>query len=201
MSIKYKLINEPQGFSATEQIMFNRGISTSDFGNYIYTSDEDINDYKLLNLHQLMRAETALAKALEQKKKICIIVDSDCDGFTSAALLINYLFQIDKEAVEERIDWLIHEGKQHGLADHIDNILTKDYGLVIVPDAGSNDLLEHKALAKNHIDCLILDHHDVDIENFDIESYEDAIIINNQLCDYPNKDLSGAGVVYQFCRY
>lgn len=201
MSIKYKLINEPQGFSATEQIMFNRGIPTSDFGNYIYTSDEDVNDYKLLNLHQLMRAETALAKALEQKKKICIIVDSDCDGFTSAALLINYLFQIDKEAVEERIDWLIHEGKQHGLADHIDNILTKDYGLVIVPDAGSNDLLEHKALAKNHIDCLILDHHDVDIENFDIESYEDAIIINNQLCDYPNKDLSGAGVVYQFCRY
>ena len=29
----------------------------------------------------------------------------------------------------------------------------------------------------------------------------DAICINNQLSDYPNKDLSGAGVVWQFCRY
>ena len=31
--------------------------------------------------------------------------------------------------------------------------------------------------------------------------YEDACIINNQLCDYPTKSLSGAGVVYKLCSY
>lgn len=30
---------------------------------------------------------------------------------------------------------------------------------------------------------------------------EFAVIINNQLSDYPNKELSGVGVVWQFCRY
>ena len=30
---------------------------------------------------------------------------------------------------------------------------------------------------------------------------EDAIIINNQLSDYPNKELSGVWVTWQFCRY
>ena len=26
------------------------------------------------------------------------------------------------------------------------------------------------------------------------------VIINNQICKYPNKDLSGAGVTWQICR-
>ena len=30
---------------------------------------------------------------------------------------------------------------------------------------------------------------------------EDAIVINNQLSDYPNKELSGVGIVWQFCRF
>ena len=29
----------------------------------------------------------------------------------------------------------------------------------------------------------------------------DAICLNNQLSNYPNKDFSGAGIVWQFCRY
>ena len=28
-----------------------------------------------------------------------------------------------------------------------------------------------------------------------------AIVVNNQLCDYPTKSLSGVGVVYKFCQY
>ena len=29
----------------------------------------------------------------------------------------------------------------------------------------------------------------------------DACVINNQLCDYPTKSLSGVGMVYKFCSY
>ncbi len=29
---------------------------------------------------------------------------------------------------------------------------------------------------------------------------EDAVIVNNQLSDYPNKELSGVGVTYKFCK-
>ena len=68
-------------------------------------------------------------------------------------------------------------------------------GLVILPDSSSNDYEYHKRLHDAGVGILVLDHHDAD----KISEY--AIIINNQLSDYPNKDLSGAGVTWQFCRY
>ena len=64
-----------------------------------------------------------------------------------------------------------------------------------MPDAGSNDYEAHTALKSKGIKTIILDHHLAD------EVSKDAVVINNQLSDYPNKDLSGVGVVYQFCRY
>ena len=42
---------------------------------------------------------------------------------------------------------------------------------------------------------LVIDHHEADIIS------ENACIINNQLCDYPTKSLSGVGMVYKFCSY
>jgi single-stranded-DNA-specific exonuclease len=45
------------------------------------------------------------------------------------------------------------------------------------------------------MDVLILDHHNA-------HPYTpDACLINNQTCDYPNKGLSGVGIVYKFCCY
>lgn len=44
---------------------------------------------------------------------------------------------------------------------------------------------------------VILDHHEVD----DLKVAPLTTIINNQLCDYPNKNFCGAGVVWQFCRF
>lgn len=88
----------------------------------------------------------------------------------------------------------MHAGKQHGLSDCADYIIEQGYEFVIAPDSSSNDLQELHTLAEHGIHTLILDHHDCDTES------QDAIIINNQMCDYPNKSLSGAGVVYKFCQ-
>lgn len=60
---------------------------------------------------------------------------------------------------------------------------------------GSNDYAYHKKLKKQGRTVIVLDHHLAD------HISEDAIIINNQLSNYPNKELSGAGVVWQFCRF
>lgn len=42
---------------------------------------------------------------------------------------------------------------------------------------------------------LVIDHHEAEHVS------ENACIINNQLCDYPTKSLSGVGMVYKFCSY
>ena len=133
-----------------------------------------------------------LIRHVSQNDKIFIQVDSDCDGYTSAAILINYLNCLFPHFVQTKISYRIHDGKQHGL---LTDTIPNDIKLVIAPDSSSNDYTEHEELAKRGIDVLVLDHHEAE------EYSKFACVINNQMCDYPNKSLSGAGVVYKFCCY
>lgn len=89
----------------------------------------------------------------------------------------------------------MHSGKQHGLKDFIDKIQLKQYKLILCPDSASNDFEEHFRIKSYGGNTIVLDHHLAD------KISEDAIVINNQLSDYPNKELSGVGIVWQFCRF
>lgn len=118
------------------------------------------------------------------------------DGYTSSSILYLYIKNIFPEA---RLDYIIHEGKQHGLTDVVDEIIEKSgqIDLVICPDSSSNDEEQHLILEECGVPVLVLDHH---IQ--DTPTHSSAIIINNQTSsNYSNKQLTGAGVVYQFCRY
>ena len=193
--MKYELINKPnENFSTIQQILYNRGIAEKDILHYINLSDQDINSPLLLGEENLKNGLSCILHAISFKKKTLIIVDCDCDGYTSAALLINYLYKIFPTWTNNHLNWIMHSGKQHGLSDCIDKI-SNYYSLIICPDSSSNDYEYHYELFKKGIGVLVLDHHLAD----HISEY--AVIINNQLSDYPNKELSGVGVVWQFCKY
>ena len=193
--MKYKLIQPVnKDYTAIEQILANRGIKKEDFYNYINTTDENIHSYESFGKDVLWDGAKALIECIGANDKALVIVDSDCDGFTSSATLINYLYDLFPAWVNNNLSWFLHSGKQHGLND-VPSELLKDIKLVIVPDAGSNDYIEHKEYKAQGINILILDHHEAEWVS------PDAIVINNQLSDYPNKDMSGVGVVWQFCRY
>lgn len=193
--MKYKLINpiNPK-YNAIEQVLTNRGIKYEDIKPFLYTTDEDISSPLLLGTHTVMSGARVLLTRAILGHKTLVVVDADCDGYTSAALLINYLNDIAPSFVESRLEWFLHDSKQHGLSDCVDYILEHEYKLVILPDASSNDYEYHKILAENDIQVLVLDHHEAEYIS------PDAIVINNQLSNYPNKDLSGVGVTWQFCR-
>lgn len=194
--MKFQLINNDNIFSSTAaHILFNRGIAVEDMNHYLNTTDKDINDFLLLGENRLMAAARILVSVVECSKKTLIVVDSDCDGYTSAAILINYLYDLFPSWVTNHLEWYIHSGKQHGLSDCIDLILESDYSLVILPDSSSNDFDYHSKLKEKGIGVIVLDHHEAS------HLSENAIVINNQLSKYPNKSLSGAGVTWQFCRY
>lgn len=126
------------------------------------------------------------------KNKIYIQADSDTDGYTSAALLINYLYRIFPTIVTNNISYGVHDSKHHGI--NLGSI-PSNVKLVIAPDSSSNELEIHQQLAERGIHTIVLDHHEAEIE----ES-EPAIIVNNQTCNYKNKALSGVGIVYKFCK-
>ena len=194
--MRYQLIKPiNQNYSVIQQILTNRNIPIDKINNYLFTSDADVAPPEALGQNKLRQAAAALISTISKQGKTLVIVDSDCDGFTSSAILINYLHDFFPNQVETKLNYIFHEGKQHGLNDHILNILKQNYELVIIPDAGSNDSDECTCLFKQGAKIIVLDHHLCDIQN------PNAIVINNQLSDYPNKDFSGAGVVWQFCRY
>lgn len=183
-------------FSTTEQILFNRGIAPEDARHWLNTSDADINDYALLGLDRLKAAAHRLLTAIQENQKTLVIVDSDADGFCSSAILINYLHELFPYWVENYISWFIHGGKQHGLSDvNVEELSENNFSLVLTPDGSSEDYEYHLNFAKKGIDIIVLDHHEAKFVS------PNAIVINNQLCDYPNKQFCGAGVTWQFCRY
>lgn len=134
-----------------------------------------------------------LANCIRNNKPLFLQVDSDCDGFTSAAVFLNYLNRLFPSFVQNNVKYRLHEGKQHGL---IPDTIPSETGLVVAPDSSSNDYEVHEFLHETlGIDVLVLDHHEAD------RLSPHACVINNQLCDYPTKSLSGVGVVYKFCSY
>lgn len=118
-----------------EWLLTNRGIVKEDIFNYLNTTDEhDIVDYKLLGEQQLRAAAGAILKAIYDEEKALLVVDCDCDGYTSAAILYNYLYTQYPDWTYANLDFYIHEGKEHGLHDCIDK--AENYKLVLCPDSG-----------------------------------------------------------------
>ena len=192
--MEYKLIDSsiPQKIklTAVQRVLTNRGIPLAEVSHYLNTTDNDILSPSLIK--NINDGAKMLIKHIAQNDDIMIQVDSDADGFTSAAALINYLNCLFPSFVSNHIYYRLHTGKQHGI---IPETITDNIKLVIAPDSSSNSYDECKELKSKNIDVLVIDHHEAEYE------CEDACVINNQLCDYPTKSLSGVGMVYKFCSY
>ncbi len=173
-----------------ERVFANRGIDPQNVEHYLHTTDADILDPLLID--NMEEGAKMLVQHIAQNDNVLIQVDSDCDGFTSAAGLINYLNCLFPGFVQNHIKYRIHTGKQHGI---IVDTVPADVKLVIAPDSSSNDYEQHKLLKEKGVDVLVIDHHEAD------KVSENAVVINNQLCNYPTKSLSGVGMVYKFCCY
>lgn len=179
--MKYVLKYELDKENFVESLLHAKGVQNIE--RFLNPQENEQHDPFLLS--NMDSACNCLIKHMEKRSKMFIMVDSDMDGYMSAAMMYNYIKELDSEI---EIAWETHEGKQHGI---IMDYIPADCGLVIVPDAGSNDFAQHKLLKERGVDVIIIDHHEC-------EESKDAIVVNNQLNNYPNKSLSGGGVVYKF---
>lgn len=170
--------------------MTNRGIPLNEIDHYFHTTDNDI--LPPASIKNMSEGAAMLLRHIKNGDKVMIQIDGDCDGITSSALLLNYLYRLFPNTILNNFTYRFHNGKEHGL---IYETIPEDIKLVIAPDSASNDIEVHKQLAERGTDVLVIDHHLAD------EYSPYACIINNQMCDYPTKSLSGAGMVYKFCSF
>ena len=176
--------------SVVEQVFVNRGIPANEVTHYLNTSVADvINPAVITNIEA---GAKMLVSHIAQGSKVLVQIDSDCDGFTSAAVLINYLNCLFPGFVQNNVFYRPHTNKAHGI---IPETVPSDVKLVIAPDSSSNEFEIHKLLQERGVDVLVIDHHNT------THYSEHACVINNQMDDYPTKSLSGVGMVYKFCSY
>lgn len=142
-------------------------------------------------LDRMDEAVSMLYKHIQRDSKMFLVVDSDVDGYSSASIIYSFIKDLNPEA---DIEYYIHPEKEHGV---VLSSVPYAANLVIIPDAGSNQHEELEELERRGMDVLILDHHLVDDGEMHIS--KNVVIVNNQVSHrFPNKSLSGAGMVYKF---
>lgn len=188
--MRYELISKQTEPTMIEQVLLNRGIKRENIQHFLNLSDADIiAPNRVANIEAGVKM---LLKHINENSLVYMPIDSDCDGFTSAALFINYLNRLFPHFAQNNIIYKAQLDKHHGI---VEDRIPKGTKLVIAIDSSSNEFDIHKNLADAGIDVLVIDHHEAPGVS------ENACVINNQLCDYPTKSLSGVGMAYKFCCY
>ncbi|SMF75483.1 single-stranded-DNA-specific exonuclease RecJ [Candidatus Pelagibacter sp. HIMB1321] len=120
-----------------------------------------------------------LKKHINKKNKILVIGDYDVDGCVSTSLLINFFKKINLKA-DYYIPNRIRDG--YGVNYNLIKYLVKRFNpdLVFMVDCGSNTNEPINYLKKKNIECLIIDHHNIN------KPYPAATYIINpkKECDY-----------------
>ena len=166
------------------------GIADENISSFI-NKPRDLDEDNPLTLDNMLLAiETAYAELIKPTAHIFVQIDSDSDGYTTSAVLINY---IKRRFNGIKVSYALHPGKEHGI---VPEVIPEDVTLIFIPDAGSNDYDQQQLLCSQGKKLIILDHHEVN----DYKT-TGAILVNNQSSiNFINKNLSGVGIVYMFIK-
>jgi single-stranded-DNA-specific exonuclease len=155
-------------------------------------------DQSLSALHDFrgfggMRTAVALlADCLEQKSRILVVGDFDCDGATSSALAVRALRRLGATDVDYLVPNRFEYG--YGLTPEIVALAAQRApALIITVDNGISSLAGVAAARAAGIRVLVTDHHLPGVEL----PVADAIVNPNLPGDeFPSKSLAGVGVVF-----
>ena len=145
-------------------------------------------------LSEVNQAASLLADAIEQRKKLLIIADYDCDGATACAVGIRALRQMGAD-----IDFLVPNRFEtgYGLSPAVVNLACKHPNgkpdILITVDNGIASVEGVLAAREEDIDVIVTDHH------LPGDTLPEALCIvnpNKPGCTFPSKSLAGVGVIF-----
>lgn len=145
-----------------------------------------------LEWEKLDRYATDFVRDIEDVDNVLVLYDVDVDGLFSGYFMENYLRTLGKNVVQD-----MNENKEHGLSD-IQRVLNKirenNVGLVVIPDAGTNDTEQLNMIKDLGVKTYVLDHHEIEVDLVE----DEYIKILNVSEDSRLPKISGAGVTYRF---
>lgn len=113
------------------EVLSNRGIEDCD--KYLRLDESVLLPYSYLD--NIDKGVEMFTRHFNNRNKMAVLVDTDPDGYCSAAMIYKYIKQMSGDYP---VDYITHsEAKAHGLTEDI--LIPDDVKLLIIPDAGTND--------------------------------------------------------------
>lgn len=188
------------------RIITNRGIiGEKNIHEYLFGTINNL--YSPYLMKDMEKGINILVNGINENKKIRVVQDYDVDGCMSGYILVTAVKRCGADA-----DYDVPDRKSEGYgineriirnakADGVDILLTCDNGIAAI-----NEVKLAKQLG---LTVIVSDHHEVQYEhtenglNYIIPEADAVIDIKRPDCDYPFKQLCGAGIAYKIaeCLY
>lgn len=165
-----------------DKIFDNRGVK--DINKFLVPDEDDMIPFS--KMKNIDKAFDVVDEGILLDYKFLIYADTDVDGCTSGAIMYRFLSNFT-----DNIEITINEGKAHGIKDY--DVSKCDADIILIVDS-INEAQEYNKFVNAGKQVVVLDHHI-------IPSFNDNVIYVSSANDYPNPHLSGAGVVWKFCKY
>ena len=175
------------------QILYNRGVATSDAADaFLQSTFDDDNPFRMRDVDA---AVTLIRQAVTRGDPIAIYGDYDVDGVTASSILAQTLQSLGAQ-VKVYIPNRVDEG--YGLnTDAITELAAEGRRVLITVDCGIRSLDEVALARQLGMHVIVTDHHHVGAAL----PQADAVINPKRAdCEYPFKDLAGVGVAYKLCQ-
>lgn len=186
----YSVIADCKGMYEQEiidTILENRRIK--DVEHFLNPREEDL--LPLDSLIKIDEARKIVEQGFDNNKTFGVFFDVDLDGVSSGTIMTRYL-----QKYTDKVFTYINTGKAHGLIgqdlERLDGV-----DILIIVDSLDKDTSQYEVLYRKGKQIIVLDHHSID-SNIDYDLY--VTLVSSQR-KYDNPNLSGAGVVWKFCKY
>lgn len=196
-----KLTSEYEINPLIARLLANRGIvNKKEASLFLKGTVNDLNDASLMK--DMRKAVSIIKDAIEEKKKIVIYGDYDCDGVCSTTILYRTLKKLGAN-----FDYYIpnREDEGYGMnSDRIRKLKSEGAEVILTCDNGISAMEQVEVAKELGLTVIITDHHDIPYiekegNRINVVPNSDCVINPKQgNCEYPFKELCGAGVALKF---
>lgn len=173
-----------------ENILNERGVK--DVDSFLHP-DIEKDLLPLDALKNIDKAAQIVSEGVGQNKSFLVFADVDNDGASACAIMVRYLRALGVDP-----DWTINQGKIHGTNEQfLQYVSDTRPKVIIIVDSLDEGVEGYRELKRQGCDVIVLDHHMISSQ----EPYDTYITLVSSMNDYENSALSGAGVVWKFCKY
>ncbi len=153
------------------------------------------------SLHNTQAAARALADAMQQGLRLCVVADYDCDGATACAVAVRGLRLLGAPLGFNRVGYLVPDrvADGYGLTPPIaERVKASGADLLITVDNGIASIEGVAHAQALGLQVLVTDHHLPAVQQGQTLLPEGCVIVNpNQPgCGFASKSLAGVGVMF-----